>query len=170
MRRNILVTFMLLFFSAGFASATMRSDEKTEAEKYIQTVSRIKSTEIDYAYISTSMFRQMFGMMDGDVTLRGVGDVITPLKSLRRFITTGSDGYALLAHAMLPFMVEEEFVMGMELMAMNREGGTFSVIYGDEKNIIVINEEDDELSVVFVVGMTFDTFMKLKNSGMNIGF
>lgn len=161
---------MFLLFSTGYVSATVQADEKSEAEKFIQKVSRIKSNEIDYAYISTSMLKQMFGVldMDGNVTLNGIGNILTPLKSLRRFITTGSDGYALLAHAMLPFMVEEEFVMGMEMMALSRESGTFSVIYGDEKNLLVINEEDDELSVVFVVGLTFDTFMKLRNSsGVN---
>ncbi len=168
MRRKIMPAFIFLLFSTCFAFPAVQADEKTAAEKYIQKVSRIKSNEIEYAYISTSMLKHMFGVMDGNVTLNGIGNILTPLKSLRRFITTGSDGYALLAHAMLPFMVEEGFVMGMEMMALSRESGTFSVIYGDEKNLLVINEENDELSVVFVVGLTFDTFMKLRNSsGVN---
>ena len=176
MKHGILVTLMFFIFSVCILSAAPQSDEKSEAEKYMQKVSKMLSDEdeIDYAYISTSMFKQMFGMFDGYVTMNGIGGIVGegtfPLKRLRRFITTGNRGYKKLTAAMSPFLIEDELVMGMEIMALSREDGIFSVIYSDNKNLLVINNDYEELSVVFIVGLTFDVFMKMHDGGFELDF
>ena len=89
---------------------------------------------------------------------------------MRQFTANGPEGYALLLKAMNPFLQEEESVMGMKLMALNREDGTMTAIYGDSSSTLVINDEGDELSVVFIAGLSYDSFKTLGENGMEIGF
>ncbi len=170
MKRNILIAFVLLFFSMGALSAVPQTVEKSEVEKFIREASRIKSKEIDYAYISTNMFKQVFGMIDGNVSINGIGGLMAGIKSLRSFVTTGSEGYRLLSRVLQPFLQGDDTVMGMELMALNREDGMLSVIYSDKKNLLVVNDEGNEMSVVFIVGLSYDSFIKMTESGIKLGF
>ena len=175
MKRYILTTLFALVFFAGSAFAAgqvPQNDGKSEAEMYIKKVAKIKSDEIDYAYISSSMFRQMFKMLGADV-LSELNDIplqLTSIRSMRQFAATGPEGYKQLSQAMDIFLQEEEEVMGMKLMALNREDGVMSVIYGDSKSTLVINDEGDELSVVFIAGLPYDSFKALGENGMEIGF
>ena len=89
---------------------------------------------------------------------------------MRQFTATGPEGYALLLKVMDLFLREEEEVMGMKLMALNREDGVMSVIYGDSKSTLVINDDGDELNVVFIAGLSYESFKALGESGMEIGF
>lgn len=173
MKRYILTTLFALVLFAGSAFATghiPQNDGKSEAEMYIKRVAKIKSDEIDYAYISSSMFRQMFKMLGADGELNAIPLQLTSIRSMRQFTATGPEGYALLLKAMNPFLQEEESVMGMKLMALNREDGTMTAIYGDSSSTLVINDEGDELSVVFIAGLSYDSFKTLGENGMEIGF
>ena len=173
MRRYILTTLFALVLFAGSAFATghiPQNDGKSEAEMYIKNVAKIKSSEIDYAYISSSMFRQMFNMLGADVKLNDIPLQLTSIRSMRQFTATGPEGYKQLSRAMNIFMQEEESVMGMKLMALNREDGIMTAIYGDSNSTLVINDEGDELSVVFIAGLSYDSFKALGENGIEIGF
>lgn len=173
MKRYILTTLFALVLFAGSAFATghiPQNDGKSEAEMYIKNVAKIKSSEIDYAYISSSMFRQMFNMLGADVELNDIPLQLTSIRSMRQFTATGPEGYKQLSRAMNIFMQEEESVMGMKLMALNREDGIMTAIYGDSNSTLVINDEGDELSVVFIAGLSYDSFKALGENGIEIGF
>lgn len=172
MKRYILTTLFALVLFAGSAFATghiPQNDGKSEAEMYIKRVAKIKSGEIDYAYISSSMFRQMFKMLGADGELNDIPLQLTSIRSMRQFTANGPEGYALLLKAMNPFLQEEESVMGMKLMALNREDGMMTAIYGDSNSTLVINDEGDELSVVFIAGLSYDSFKALGENGIEIG-
>ncbi|MBQ3244135.1 MAG: hypothetical protein IJB01_05965 [Bacteroidaceae bacterium] len=172
MKRYILTTLFALVLFAGSAFATghiPQNDGKSEAEMYIKKVAKIKSGEIDYAYISSSMFRQMFNMLGADGELNDIPLQLTSIRSMRQFTANGPEGYALLLKAMNPFLQEEESVMGMKLMALNREDGMMTAIYGDSNSTLVINDEGDELSVVFIAGLSYDSFKALGENGIEIG-
>ena len=172
MKRYILTTLFALVLFAGSAFATghiPQNDGKSEAEMYIKRVAKIKSGEIDYAYISSSMFRQMFNMLGADGELNDIPLQLTSIRSMRQFTATGPEGYKLLSQVMDIFLQEEESVMGMKLMALNREDGTMTAIYGDSNSTLVINDEGDELSVVFIAGLSYDSFKALGENGIEIG-
>lgn len=173
MKRYILTTLFALVLFAGSAFATghiPQNDGKSEAEMYIKKLAKIKSSEIDYAYISSTMFRQMFNMLGADGELNDIPLQLTSIRSMRQFTATGPEGYKLLSQVMDIFLQEEESVMGMKLMALNREDGMMTAIYGDSGNTLVINDEGDELSVVFIAGLSYDSFKALGENGMQIGF
>ena len=176
MKRYISMALLLLFLPIYVAKASpaslQQSDEKSEIERYMQQVAKIRSNQIDYAYISTSMFKKMFAMVDGEVSVQGVGNVLGSIKCLRRFETTGPEGYTNLLAAMQLFLEEEQIVMGMELFAMNRSEGSISIIYGNETCVLMINNQEDgsQLSVVFVVGLSYSAFMNMLENGIELGF
>ena len=172
MKRYILTTLFALVLFVGPAFATWprpQNDGKSEVETYIKKVAKIKSDEIDYAYISSSMFRQMFNMLGADGELNDIPLQLTSIRSMRQFTATGPEGYKQLSQAMDIFLQEEESVMGMKLMALNREDGTMTAIYGDSNSTLVINDEGDELSVVFIAGLSYDSFKALGENGIEIG-
>lgn len=173
MKRYILTTLfaLVLFAASAFATGHIpQNDGKSEAEMYIKKVAKIKSGEIDYAYISSSMFRQMFNMLGADGELNDIPLQLTSIRSMRQFTATGPEGYKQLSQAMDIFLQEEESVMGMKLMALNREDGMMTAIYGDSNSTLVINDEGDELSVVFIAGLSYDSFKTLGENGMEFGF
>ena len=164
-RYILLVITMLLTLLPLHAQHKQPDKEKSEVEKFIQRVSRIKSAEIDYAYISTNMFKRMFAMVEKNIE---VDNIFGSIKSVRRFETTGKEGYTTLTTALQPFLQEEEQVMGMELMALNREDGELSVIYSDKKSLLVIGDYNDEtLNVVFIVGLSYETFIQFSPDSLN---
>ena len=173
MKRYILTTLfaLVLFAASAFATGHIpQNDGKSEAEMYIKKVAKIKSGEIDYAYISSSMFRQMFNMLGADGELNDIPLQLTSIRSMRQFTATGPEGYKQLSQVMDIFLQEEESVMGMKLMALNREDGMMTAIYGDSNSTLVINDEGDELSVVFIAGLSYDSFKALGENGIEIGF
>ncbi|MBQ2434805.1 MAG: hypothetical protein II269_01575 [Bacteroidaceae bacterium] len=152
--------------------------EKSEVEVFMQQVAKgSKSSEIDYAYISTSMFKQLlsqlFTTINEGIEIHGpVEKIFGSTMYMRRFSSTGEEGYKILSKAMRPFLEEEEEVMGMELSALNRQDGVVSIIYGNSKNVLVINDyaDADNLTAVFIAGMSYETFMELDKSGIDLGF
>ena len=179
MKRYILLTLTALVLHTGTLSAqSAQPREKSEVEVFMQQVAKgSKSSEIDYAYISTSMFKQLisqlFSMINDEVrTEMGIDKIFGSAMYMRRFISTGEEGYKILSKAMRPFLEEEEEVMGMELSALNRQDGVVSIIYGNSKNVLVINDyaDADNLTAVFIAGMSYEAFMELDKSGLDLGF
>lgn len=179
MKRYILLTLTALVLHTGTLFAqSAQPREKSEVEVFMQQVAKgSKSSEIDYAYISTSMFKQLisqlFSMINDEVrTEMGIDKIFGSAMYMRRFISTGEEGYKLLSNAMRPFLEEEEEVMGMELSALNRQDGVVSIIYGNSKNVLVINDyaDADNLTAVFIAGMSYEAFMELDKSGLDLGF
>jgi hypothetical protein len=179
MKRYILLTLTALVLHTGtlFAQST-QPREKSEVEVFMQQVAKgSKSSEIDYAYISTSMFKQLlsqlFTTINEGIEIHGpVEKIFGSTMYMRRFISTGEEGYKILSKAMRPFLEEEEEVMGMELSALNRQDGVVSIIYGNSKNVLVINDyaDADNLTAVFIAGMSYEAFMELDKSGLDLGF
>ena len=179
MKRYILLALTALVLHMGtlFAQST-QPREKSEVEVFMQQVAKgSKSSEIDYAYISTSMFKQLlsqlFTTINEGIEIHGpVEKIFGSTMYMRRFISTGEEGYKILSKAMRPFLEEEEEVMGMELSALNRQDGVVSIIYGNSKNVLVINDysDADNLTAVFIAGMSYEAFMELDKSGIDLGF
>ena len=179
MKRYILLALTALVLHTGtlFAQST-QPREKSEVEVFMQQVAKeSKSSEIDYAYISTSMFKQLlsqlFTTINEGIEIHGpVEKFFGSTMYMRRFISTGEEGYKILSKAMRPFLEEEEEVMGMELSALNRQDGVVSIIYGNSKNVLVINDyaDADNLTAVFIAGMSYEAFMELDGSGIDLGF
>ena len=179
MKRYILLTMTTLVLHTGCLFAqSAQAREKSEAENFMQQVTKgTKSNEIDYAYISTSMFKQLlsqlFTTIDEGVEIHGsVEKIFGSIMYMRRFISTGEEGYKVLSKAMQPFLEEEEVVMGMELSALNRQDGVVSIVYGNAENVLVINDYADayNLTAVFIAGMSYDAFMELDRSGVDLAF
>lgn len=173
MKRYILTLMMSLMLFAGPAFAYgPQVREKSEAEKYIRQLAKVKASEINYVYISATMFKQMFSMLGTEVELQGLSNPLASIKSLRKFITTGITGYLVMKKHIAPFLQEDDNVMGMELMALSRENGTLSAIYSGEGNILVVNDDEDanEISVLFIAGLDYETFKAMGDSGLELGF
>ena len=179
MKRYILLTLTALVLHTGTLFAqSAQSREKSEVEVFMQQMAKeVKSNEIDYAYISTSMFKQLlsqlFTTINAGIEIHGpVEKIFGSTMYMRRFISTGEEGYKILSKAMQPFLEEEEEVMGMELSALNRQDGVVSIIYGNSKNVLVINDnaEWSNLTAVFIAGMSYEAFMELDKSVVDLGF
>mgnify|MGYP003549199378 FL=1 len=185
MKRNILILIMMLMLPLGMMKAQgLTYDECKEhiarieeygakgygiSESHIRSIARAKIKEVDYAYISTNMFRQMFSMIDGSVEING--NFIGSLKSIRRFASTGKNGYEKLKAYMFPFFDEQIF--DMEIMMLNRNGEMLSMVYSDDTNLLVINDDGNtELIVVYIAGMSYDMFLKIQNvsGGIRLNF
>ena len=184
MKRNILILIMMLMLPLGMMKAQgLTYDECKEhiarieeygakgygiSESHIRSIARAKIKEVDYAYISTNMFRQMFSMIDGAIEVVN-GSFLCSIKSIRRFVSTGKNGYEKLKAYMFPFYDEQE--LDMEIMMLNRNGDMLSMVYSDHNNLLIINDDGDtELTVVFVSGMSYDMFLKMQEDGFNLGF
>jgi hypothetical protein len=175
MKRYILLTLTALVLHTGSLFAqSAQPREKSEAEIFMQQMAKeVKSNEIDYAYISTSMFRQLLSqalsIVDSDIKeALGVDNILSSVMYMRRFMSTGREGYELLHKAMRPFLEEEEELMGMQLNSFNRADGGLSIVYSDQKNVLVINEQEgdeDYFMVIFVSGVSYENFMKVTGNG-----
>lgn len=183
MKRYILLTLMALALHMGSLFAqSAQPREKNEVEVFMQQVAKVvaKSNEIDYSYISTNMFKQILSQLlsivnDEAKEEMGIDKIFGSAMYMRRFISTGTEGYKLLEVAMNPFwgfLEEREVVMDMELCALNRQDGVVSMIYGNSENVLVINNNHKDLkySIVFVAGLSYEAFMKMNDSGIDLGF
>ncbi|MBO5085239.1 MAG: hypothetical protein J6C18_10280 [Bacteroidaceae bacterium] len=183
MKRYILLTLMALALHMGSLFAqSAQPREKSEVEVFMQQVAKVvaKSNEIDYSYISTNMFKQILSQLlsivnDEAKEEMGIDKIFGSAMYMRRFISTGTEGYKLLEVAMNPFwgfLEEKEVVMDMELCALNRQDGVVSMIYGNSENVLVINNNHKDLkySIVFVAGLSYEAFMKMNDSGIDLGF
>lgn len=161
MKQYILFFFLLFALATGVPgqSSAQTTKRKSDVEMLIRRASKIKSSQISYAYISLNMIKQLLNPVLSEEPM--LKEMFGNMKSLRRFFTTGPEGEKLLATVLEPFMQEDENVMGMELMTINREDGMMSVIYAGSDNILLINDSGECLSVVYVVGLTYNAFEQI---------
>ena len=174
MKRNIFLTALLSLILSVVAPLAAQEQsaarsEKSEVEKIMQQASRIRSNEISYAYISLNMLKQMLPI--ANIADSEAKQIFGKMKSIRRFCTTGEQGYRLLYQAMQPFLQEEDNVKGLELMALTREDGMLSVVYSNNNNLLVINDcGNSTLTVVFIVGLPYSAFKILNEGEFSLDF
>ena len=169
MKRKLFITLTLISVALGTWATPPQQTDKSEAEKFIQSLAKIKSDEISYAYISANMFKQLFVRIDLDEEECEVLSFIRSLKSLRRFFTNGKQGYDVMKAALQPLMQEKEEVLGMTLMASNRDGGGMAAIYSGEGNTLVVTDygNNETITVVFVAGLSYESFLEFNDLGIN---
>ena len=112
MKRKFFIMLTLLFTTLGTWATPPQQPEKSEAEKFVQNLAKVRTHEIAYAYISGNMFKQLFLSIDKEEYEDF--SFIKSLKSLRRFSTAGKQGYDIMKSALEPFLEEHEEVRGMK--------------------------------------------------------
>lgn len=169
MKRKLFIMLTLMFTVLGTWATPPQQPQKSEAEKFVQSLAKIKSDEISYAYISANMFKQLFIKTDLDEEMQESISFIKSLKSLRRFFTNGKQGYDAMKTALQPFLQEKEEVMGMTLMASNRDGGGMVAIYSGLGNTMVVTDygNNETITVVFVAGLSYESFMEFNDLGID---
>ena len=169
MKRKFLILLTLMLMALGAWATPPQQPEKSEAERFVQSLAKIKSDEISYAYISANMFKQLFIKIDLDEEMLESISFMKSLKSLRRFFTSGKQGYDVMKAALQPFLQENEEVLGMTLMASNRDGGGMVAIYSGQGNTLVVTDDgnDETITVVFVAGLPYETFMEFNKLGVD---
>ena len=75
----------------------------SSAEAFIKTVAKMKMEEVNYVYISTSMFKQIFSLMDE--VAEGNGNILASIKSMRSFASTSKNSYKALRAYMDIFLL-----------------------------------------------------------------
>ena len=165
MKRKLFIILMLLFATLGTWATPPQQPDKSEAERFVQGLAKIKSDEISYAYISVNMFKQIFSGINLDDETQEAFSVIKSLKSLRRFFTNGKQGYDIMKAALQPLLQEKEEVLGMTLMASNRDGDVMSAIYSGQGNTLVVTDYGnyETITVVFVAGLSYEAFQEFND-------
>ena len=169
MKRKLFIMLTLISVALGTWATPPQQTDKSEAEKFIQSLAKIKSDEISYAYISANMFKQLFVRIDLDEEECEALSFIRSLKSLRRFFTNGKQGYDVMKAALQPLLQEKEEVLGMTLMASNRDGGGMAAIYSGEGNTLVVTDygNNETITVVFVAGLSYESFLEFNDLSIN---
>ena len=162
MKRKLLIVLTLLLATLGTWATPPQHPDKSEAEKFVQNLAKIRSDEISYAYISANMFKQLFIRIDLSEEEQESISFIKSLKSLRRFFTNGKQGYDIMKAALQPFLEEREEVLGMTLMASNRDGGGMVAIYYGQENTLVVTDygNNETITVVVVAGLSYEAFLE----------
>ena len=169
MKRKLFIALTLILVALGAWATPPQQPEKSEGERFVQGLAKIKSDEISYAYISANMFKQLFVKTNLNEEMQEAISFMRSLKSLRRFFTTGKQGYDVMKAALLPFLQEKEEVLGMTLMASNRDGGGMVAIYSGQGNTLVVTDyaNNETITVVFVAGLSYESFMEFNNLGID---
>ena len=162
MKRKLFIMLTLMFTVLGAWATPPQQPDKSEAERFVQNLAKIKSDEISYAYISANMFKQLFIKIDLDKEEQESISFMKSLKSLRRFFTNGKQGYDVMKAALQPLLQDKEEVLGMTLMASNRDGGGMVAIYSGQGNTLVVTDygNDETITVVFVAGLSYEAFLE----------
>ena len=162
MKRKLFIILTLIFVALGTLAAPPQQPDKSEAERFVQNLAKIKSDEISYAYISANMFKQLFIKIDLDEEMQESIPFLKSLKSLRRFFTNGKQGYDAMKAALQPLLQEKEEVLGMTLMASNRDGGGMVAIYYGQENTLVVTDygNNETITVVVVAGLSYEAFLE----------
>ena len=162
MKRKLFIMLTLMFVVLGAWAIPPQQPEKSEAERFVQNLAKIKSDEISYAYISANMFKQIFIRIDLDKEEQESISFMKSLKSLRRFFTNGKQGYDVMKAALQPLLQDKEEVLGMTLMASNRDGGGMVAIYSGQGNTLVVTDygNDETITVVFGAGLSYEAFLE----------
>lgn len=168
MKRKFFIMLTLMFATLGTWAAPPQQPEKSEAEKFVQNLAKVRTHEIAYAYISGNMFKQLFLSIDINKEEYEDFSFIKSLKSLRRFSTAGKQGYDIMKSALKPFLEEHEEVLGMTLMASNRDGGGMVAIYSGQDNTLVVTDcgNGTTLTLIFVAGLSYESFLEFNDLGI----
>ena len=169
MKRKLFIILTLISVALSTWAMPPQQPEKSEAERFVQNLAKIKSDEISYAYISANMFKQLFIKIDLDEEMLESISFMKSLKSLRRFFTSGKQGYDILKAALQPFLQENEEVLGMTLMASNRDGDGMAAIYSGQGNTLVVTDygNNETITLVFVAGLSYEAFMEFNDLGID---
>ena len=178
MKRLIAIFFALLltFAAATTAPAASRdSKSKSKVEKFVQGLARDYSSHVEYSYISMNMLKSLFSLMlDEDNLDKDDKEMAKALKSLRyirKYSSSDSEGYKKLKKEMQPFLSNDDEVMGMELMATNKEGTETTTIYSSKDGLLIITDENGTtLTVVFIAGLSMDIFNVMMENGFELDF
>ena len=172
MKKIILISLLFLAIATGAMAqqSSGAAKQKSEVEQFIRSVTKIKSPEIDYAYISFNTLRSLFAPLVEMIDCDETAEIFSSIKSMRRFSSNGRNGHKLLASVMEPFTSEEDTVMGMDIMSYTRSEGLTSVIYSDNNNVLVVNDDGSSIVVVFVSGLSHNSLKKLIDGAFDLNF
>ena len=178
MKRLIAILFALLltFGAATTAPAASRdSKSNSKVEKFVQGLARDYSSHVEYSYISMNMLKSLFSLMlDEDNLDKDDKEMAKALKSLRyirKYSSSDSEGYKKLKKEMQPFLSNDDEVMGMELVAANKEGMETTTIYSSKDGLLIITDENGTtLTVVFIAGLSMDIFNVMMENGFELDF
>ena len=168
---TIFFALLLMFTASTTAPAASRdSKDKSKVEKFVQRLARDYSSHVEYSYISMSMLKSLFaiGFGEGD---KEVAKALKKLKYIRQYSSSDSEGYKKLKKELQPFLSNDEEVMDMELVAANKENQTQTTTYSSKDGLLIITDESDTtLTVVFIAGLSMDIFNTLLEKGMDFEF
>ena len=169
----IFLTLLLMFVAATTASAASRdSKSKSKVEKFVQSLARDYSSHVEYSYISMNMLKSLFSIMLDEDNLdkddKEMAKALKTLKYIRKYSSCDSEGYKKLKKEIQPFLSNDDEVMGMELMATNKEGTETTTIYSSKDGLLIITDENSTtLTVVFIAGLSMDIFNTMLENGMD---
>ena len=165
---TIFFALLLMFAAATTATAASRdSKTKSKVEKFIQGLARDYSSHVEYSYISMNMLKNIFAIVlaDGD---KEIAKALKNLRYIRKYSSSDSEGYKKLKKELQPFLSNDDEVMGMELVVVNKENQTLTTTYGNKDGLLIITDESGTtLTVVFIAGLSMDIFNTLLENGMD---
>ena len=168
---TIFFALLLTFAAATTAPAASRdSKSNSKVEKFVQGLARDYSSHVEYSYISMNMLKSLFalGLGEGD---KEMAKSLKRLKYIRQFSSCDSEGYKKLKKEMQPFLSNDDKVMGMELVAANKEGTETTTIYSSKEGLLIITDENDTtLTVVFIAVLSMDIFNVMMENGFELDF
>ena len=178
MKRLIVILFALLltFGAATTAPAASRdSKSKSKVEKFVQGLARDYSSHVEYSYISMNMLKSLFSLMLDEDNLdkddKEMAKALKRLKYIRQYCSSDSEGYKKLKKEMQSFLSNDEEVMGMELMATNKDDTDATTIYSSKDGLLIITDENGTtLTVVFIAGLSMDIFNVMMENGFELDF
>ena len=174
MKRQITIILMLLAMSVtAFATPAEQQEERSKSETFIVELAHKELPQTSYSYFSFRMLGQIFKPLFDHVGK--FSEMLSNIKNIRNIETTGAEGYLAMKKELSPFMQEQEEVMGLEVVSYSRSDSLVSVIYGNDKNILVINDEvessgEKKISLVFIKGLSAMNFSNLMEQGFNFNF
>ena len=173
MKRLITIFFalLLMFAAATTAPAASRDgNSNSKVERFVQGLARDYSSHVEYSYISMNMLRSLFSMMLGDDG-NELAKNLKRMKYIRKYASSDSEGYRMLKKEMQPFLSNKDKVMGMELVAVNKEGAEATTIYSSKDGLLIITDENGTtLTVVFIAGLSMDVFNAMQENGLELDF
>ena len=72
---------------------------------------------------------------------------------------------------MQPFLSNDDEVMGMELVVVNKEKKRLTTTYSNKDGLLIITDENETtLTVVFIAGLSLDVFNVMMENGFELNF
>lgn len=174
MKRRITIILMLFAMSvAAFATPVGQQEKRSKIEAFILELAQKELPQTTYSYFSFKMLGQIFKPFFDHVGK--FSEISSSIKNIRNIETTGTEGYITMKKELSLFMQEQEEVMGLKVILYSRSDSLVSVIYGNDKNILVINDEvessgEKKISLVFINGLSSMNFNILLEEGFDFNF